>query len=210
MGLVEVAGLVHRVGDGDARAQQPGGIPGALDLTVGAMGHAGGQEEVTLHGAPGQRLPVARQHRGDGRVAGQDSRRAQTSTSASAFSKAGYSQAEPSSQNDRLVAPGRSTSRRSRRLAAGWLGRKAPIASRMPIHSASAGYVSVDGLRLRPAQGHGDPAAKAGQDQLAVTRGDGEERAGALAVAAPDPLDERRVGRSVLESQEHLVNASPS
>ena len=47
--------------------------------------------------------------------------------------------------------------------------------------------------RLRPADGQPDLAAVAGDDQLAVIRGDGEEGAGAPAVTAPDAVDEGAV-----------------
>jgi hypothetical protein len=64
-------------------------------------------------------------------------------TNVSAFSKSGYSHAEPFSQNERLVASGNVTSLRSRRLSGVSRGMKVPSLNRMPSHSPSAGQSAV-------------------------------------------------------------------
>src|SRR5207248_10667452 len=61
------------------------------------------------------------------------------------------------------------------------------------------------GSGLWPAHCHGDLALKSGHHQLAAARGNGEKRGSALAMAAPDPFDKRRVGWSVLVKDNHFT-----
>src|SRR5882757_4743493 len=70
-----------------------------------------------------------------------------------------------------------------------------PLAVRWTIYGRRPG--------LRSPECHQGQTPKARHDQFQMARGDGEERTPAVAVAAPDPLDEPRVRWPVLESHEH-------
>ena len=69
--------------------------------------------------------------------------RTSLATNTSAFSKSGYSHAEPFNQHARVDAPGSVTSRRSRRLRGSSAGMNVPSLKRMPIHSPSAGQAAL-------------------------------------------------------------------
>ena len=115
VGLIEVAGLVNDLEDGCARAQEVGRVAGAFNLAVLAASHSGGVPEMALDGSSGKRLVVAQQdgfHRGSCAIT---PRLASRATNASAFSKFGSSQPEPSSQKDPSAATGTFTSRWSMR-----------------------------------------------------------------------------------------------
>ncbi len=61
------------------------------------------------------------------------------------------------------------------------------------------------GSGLWPAHRHGDLAPKSADHQGVSARGNGEKRGRALAMAAPDPFDKRRVGCSVLVKENHFT-----
>src|SRR2546421_1265985 len=61
------------------------------------------------------------------------------------------------------------------------------------------------GSGLWPAHRHGDLALKSAHYQLAAARRNGEKRGRALAMAAPDPFDKRRIGWSVLVKDNHFT-----
>ena len=69
MGLIEIAGLVNCVEDGDALFQEVRRVPGALDLTSRAVSDPRRLQKMTLHGSQGQRSRSTAHDRLDDRVA---------------------------------------------------------------------------------------------------------------------------------------------
>ena len=78
-------------------------MPGAFDLANGAMGDARRSQEVPLCGSEGQRAAGVRRTCTASTVRSRAMMPFRTSrvTNVSAFSKSGYSHAEPFSQNER-------------------------------------------------------------------------------------------------------------
>src|SRR5262245_4214931 len=68
---------------------------------------------------------------------------------------------------------------------------------------AIGGAVGLGRPGFRSGQWEEDLTADAGDDHLEMTRGYGHERAGALAVAAPDALDVRRIRLPIFEDEKH-------
>jgi len=205
MGLIVESGLVDGVADGDPPLEKGRRIPGSLDLPVGEVGDAGRLKEVPLCGTPGERLPVPRESGAHGGISREHPDLEEPGDQrfrvleAGIFPGAALEPERPARYAGEVYIP--SIGERRRRVEGEEGAQREADAE--PL--AARGAVNGRGPGLRPAERHNGRSPVAGDDHLAVTRGYGQEAARTLAVAAPDPLDQRRIRRPVLEHQEPVA-----
>ena len=73
MRLIEIAGFVDGVENGDTLFEEIRRVSGAFDLTDSAEGHTRRSQKMTLSGPQGQRLPLAAHRRIHDEVTSNDS-----------------------------------------------------------------------------------------------------------------------------------------
>lgn len=203
MWLVEVAGPMHDIDDGNALSQQVRRVPCPRDRPICGSRDASRTREAPLGGSHRESMTSAVEHRVDNGIMGNHAlahepgdERVRVLVRGILPRRTGQPERSRGGAGQRDITPIAKRSRKTRRPEGSQLE-----PDRHPV--AFGGTIGGRRPSLRPADGEKSPVATSGDHHLPMTGHKRQKLASAFAPRRPDALDESRLRRPILKRQEH-------